>query len=415
MRLHHIRQTVPVAVLAAGSLLVPTVLMAPDAGAFTESLVPSARAGVAAKTTTSSNGEASSASSAKSGTSGKADKTGKTDKTGKSGKSGKSSKSSRAGTSGKAAKTSGLTSGAAAGLRAHIVGSGDTVVGIAKQYGVSPDSVRAANGIVGDRLYLGARVIIDGSAGSNGSASSGSASNGSGAASQASGTSSKRSSKTSTASSRIAAKSSAYTIEDGDTLSDIADEHGVSLKALLAANDLKATSLILPGDKISVPGSSSFTGNDSAGSTSSSTATSGASATDSSSSGPSLRCPVPGETFMNDWGFPRDDGGRFHEGTDLFARKGTTIVAPAAGEVTFAKNGLGGSTFTIQTATGWEIYGAHLNSTIGSSRSVKAGEAIATVGNSGNAAGGDTHLHMGLKRIGGRSMNPYPALRSACG
>ena len=61
------------------------------------------------------------------------------------------------------------------------------------------------------------------------------------------------------------------------------------------------------------------------------------------------------------------------------------------------------------------IYGAHMSASIGSSRSVKAGEAIGRVGNTGNAAGGETHLHMGLKRAGGTSINPYPSLHDACG
>lgn len=389
MRVQHLRQTVPVAILAAGSLLVPTVLMAPSAGALPASVTPSARIGVTAKGPTSSSASAKSSS--------------------KSSKNSKSSKSSKNSSKVSNQNKSGLYSGAAAGLRAHIVRSGDTVVGIAKQYGVSPNSVRAVNGIVGDELYLGARVIIDGSAGT---ATSGAAS-ASGGSTNKSGSSSKLKLKSPKGSTRIVSKSTAYTIEDGDTLSGIADEHGVSLKALLGANDLKASSLILPGDKISVPGSTASSKSD--GGASAPTSASASSTSGAATNGPDLRCPVPGATFMNDWGFPRDDGGRFHEGTDLFARKGATIVAPAAGTVVFGKNGLGGNTFTIQTASGWEIYGAHLNSTIGSSRSVKAGEAIGTVGNSGNAAGGDTHLHMGLKHVGGRSMNPYPSVRSACG
>ena len=38
-------------------------------------------------------------------------------------------------------------------------------------------------------------------------------------------------------------------------------------------------------------------------------------------------CPVPGATFVNDWGFPRS-GGRAHEGTDLFAPRGTPDPSP---------------------------------------------------------------------------------------
>lgn len=278
-------------------------------------------------------------------------------------------------------KKSSASTGAAAGKRTHIVRSGDTVGRIAKRYGVSADSIRAANGIVDDELYVGARLIVDGSA----------------AASR--GGSGSSSSKGSTGSS-----GRTYTIKDGDTLSGIASRNGVGLSALLSANGLRSSSLILPGDTLTIPSS-----------TGTSSSKSSLKSASPGATGPDLRCPVPGASFMNDWGFPRDAGGRFHEGTDLFARKGAAIVAPASGSIVFGKGGRGGNTFTLTTASGWEIYGAHLNSTVGSSRVVKAGELIGTVGNTGNAAGGDTHLHMGVKKVGGVAMNPYPSVKAACG
>jgi murein DD-endopeptidase MepM/ murein hydrolase activator NlpD len=212
------------------------------------------------------------------------------------------------------------------GLRMHIVARGDSVPSVARLYGVSADDIRAANGIVDDQLYLGARLIIDGSASS-------------------------------------------------DT----------------APAGASGSATVLPMQRIS---SATYR---SAGAT-----------------GPLLRCPVRGAKFMNDWGFPRDGGTRFHEGTDLFAPKGTTIVAPMSGTIVYGSNNLGGSTFTIRTADGWEIYGAHISAAIGSSRTVRQGEPIARVGNSGDATGGDYHLHLGVKRIGGRPRNPYPSVLAAC-
>jgi len=264
---------------------------------------------------------------------------------------------------------------------------------IARRYGVSADSVRVANGIVDDELYRGARLIIDGTAGSSSSGGS--------STSQPAGSGSRGGSR--------------YTVRDGDFLEGIAHSHGVSLSALLAANGLKASSLILPGEELVIPSgrAGSGSGSGSAGRASNGSGSRSHSKT-AASVGPDLRCPVRGASFMNDWGFPRDDGMRFHEGTDVFAPKGTTIVAPASGSVVYAKTGLGGNTFTLTTTSGWVIYGAHMSTAIGSSRQVVAGEALGRVGNTGNAAGGDTHLHMGLKRAGGRSINPYPSLRAAC-
>jgi len=107
------------------------------------------------------------------------------------------------------------STGAAAGKRTHIVGRGDTVARIAKRYGVSADAIRAANGIVDDKLFVSSRLIIDGSA-AGPTASTGS-----------------RVSKVS--------KAGTYTIKDGDTLSGIASRQGVSLSALLSANGLRLT------------------------------------------------------------------------------------------------------------------------------------------------------------------------------
>jgi LysM repeat protein len=338
------------AVIATGSLLVPSVLTASSAGALPQ-------------TSGSSKGAATASAPSKSST------------------------KSTTTQSSKSRTTSSASSGAAAGKATHIVRSGDTVIGIAKKYGVSADSVRAANGIVDDELYVGARIIIDGRAG--------------GAKS------------TSSSGSSTTAKGGSYTVKEGDYLDGIARKHGVSLTALLKANGLKSSSLILPGDSLKIPGSS---GVSSSGGSSAGSSDSGSSGTRSAGDvGPDLRCPVPGASYMNDWGFPRDGGGRFHEGTDLFAAKGATIVAPASGSLVFGKNGLGGTTFTLTTSTGWVIYGAHMSTTIGSSRTVKAGEAIGRVGATGNAAGGDPHLHLGLKRAGGTAINPYPSLHDACG
>ena len=45
-----------------------------------------------------------------------------------------------------------------------------------------------------------------------------------------------------------------YTVERGDTLKGIADDHGVTLRDLLAANTIPNPSLIYPGQKIVIPG-----------------------------------------------------------------------------------------------------------------------------------------------------------------
>jgi septal ring factor EnvC (AmiA/AmiB activator) len=57
---------------------------------------------------------------------------------------------------------------------------------------------------------------------------------------------------------------------------------------------------------------------------------------------PGFVCPVKGgASFINDWGFPRS-GGRTHKGTDMFAPRGTPVVAVGDGTVSLKTNSLGG-------------------------------------------------------------------------
>jgi LysM repeat protein len=123
-------------------------------------------------------------------------------------------------------------------------------------------------------------------------------------------------------------------------------------------------------------------------------------------------CPVLHGTFMNDWGFPRE-GSSFHLGNDLFAPRNTPIRAPLSGIVSRDDNGLGGHAVALTTTNGTRLYFAHLQR-YGASGSVKAGQVIGYVGNSGDAAGGPTHLHFEIHPGGGEAVNPYPTLRAVC-
>lgn len=138
------------------------------------------------------------------------------------------------------------------------------------------------------------------------------------------------------------------------------------------------------------------------------------------------RCPVEGGRFVNDWAFPRP-GGRSHEGTDVFAPRGTTVVAVADGQVTAidrhdshdvgeVSGDLGGLTVTLVTPEGERWYYAHLDAIadgleIGAA--VTGGQELGTIGDSGNARGGVPHLHLG-RYWRDTPVNPYPSLALAC-
>lgn len=135
-------------------------------------------------------------------------------------------------------------------------------------------------------------------------------------------------------------------------------------------------------------------------------------------------CPVvgavAGRDFGNDWGYPRS-GGRTHKGNDMFATKGTPVVAVAQGTVTSmnppsSPTSLGGITVTYRTGDGSEWYNAHLDtiaSGIAPGVAVTQGQTIGTVGQTGNARTTPPHLHVG-RRYGGSWVNPWPTISALC-
>jgi murein DD-endopeptidase MepM/ murein hydrolase activator NlpD len=124
-------------------------------------------------------------------------------------------------------------------------------------------------------------------------------------------------------------------------------------------------------------------------------------------------CPVQGpHAFSNDWGAARG-GGASHQGTDILSPRGTTVVANVSGTVSRHDNRLGGIAYYLNGDNGDEFYGAHLDS-LGTTGHVSAGTAIGTVGNTGDASGGPTHLHFEIHPGGGGAVNPYPTLVKYC-
>lgn len=130
--------------------------------------------------------------------------------------------------------------------------------------------------------------------------------------------------------------------------------------------------------------------------------------------GPSLQFPVSGarDTDIGSWyGDSRDGGRRRHEGLDIFARRGTPVLAAADGVVRSTRsNRLGGKVVWLRDRYGQSHYYAHLDTQLVSrGQQVLAGDTIGFVGNTGNARTTPPHLHFGL--YAGGSFDPYPALQ----
>ncbi|MDH3731077.1 MAG: peptidoglycan DD-metalloendopeptidase family protein [Acidimicrobiia bacterium] len=132
---------------------------------------------------------------------------------------------------------------------------------------------------------------------------------------------------------------------------------------------------------------------------------------------PGYICPVQGgASFINDWGFPRS-GGRRHKGNDMFAPRGTNLVAVADGSVRLTNSNLGGISVWLNSDYGANFYYAHLDgypSGLENGQRVSRGQVIGFVGDSGNARGGTPHLHLQIHPGGGAAVNPYPANAAVC-
>lgn len=145
---------------------------------------------------------------------------------------------------------------------------------------------------------------------------------------------------------------------------------------------------------------------------------------------PPLAFPVVGSASYGDtFGAPRDGGDREHLGTDIFASRGTPVVAAAAGIVEIvADHSRAGQYVVVRHWDGWRTAYLHLNNDspgtdnglatgfgpgVEVGARVQAGTLIGYVGDSGNAEDTPPHLHFELQQPDGLTVNAYQSLRAA--
>ncbi|MDA0874425.1 MAG: peptidoglycan DD-metalloendopeptidase family protein, partial [Bacteroidetes bacterium] len=119
----------------------------------------------------------------------------------------------------------------------------------------------------------------------------------------------------------------------------------------------------------------------------------------------SLVFPVSGHSsadVQSFWGDARDGGRRDHHGVDIFAPRGTPVVAVRAGTVTRVREtGIGGKQVWLRDAAGHNYYYAHLDEQrVRDGQHVAPGDTLGTVGNTGNARSTPPHLHFGIYQRG---------------
>ncbi|QCU77827.1 LysM peptidoglycan-binding domain-containing protein [Citricoccus sp. SGAir0253] len=138
-----------------------------------------------------------------------------------------------------AATSSGRSTGAKApasrSAATYTVKAGDTLSGIAARHGMGLSVLLKANGMTTSSvIHPGQKLKLSGAA-----------------------TSSGRSTGAKAPASRSAAT---YTVKAGDTLSHIAERHGMGLSVLLKANGMTTSSVIHPGQKLKLSGAATSSG-----------------------------------------------------------------------------------------------------------------------------------------------------------
>lgn len=104
----------------------------------------------------------------------------------------------------------------------HTVVVGDTLTGIAFRYNTTVDSIKGANGLVNDFIYVGQVLAVPGRGGT-------------------------------TAPPLAPQPPVYYYVQSGDSLGRIAEVHGVSVGALAQLNNLKVTDWVYTGQRLLIP------------------------------------------------------------------------------------------------------------------------------------------------------------------
>jgi murein DD-endopeptidase MepM/ murein hydrolase activator NlpD len=128
----------------------------------------------------------------------------------------------------------------------------------------------------------------------------------------------------------------------------------------------------------------------------------------------SLGFPVEGlstRAILSVFGDPRDAGRRNHHGVDIFAPRGTPVLAAVDGRVRIGASDRGGNVVWLSPTSGARrrFYYAHLHGwAVENGTRVRAGQVLGYVGNTGNARTTRPHLHFGVYDRG--PVDPYPYL-----
>ncbi|HWR43680.1 peptidoglycan DD-metalloendopeptidase family protein [Sporomusa sp.] len=219
----------------------------------------------------------------------------------------------------------------------HVVVSGDTLLGIAEHYGIDLETLMAANPGTNDLIHPGDQLVI------------------------------------------LPNKGVIYQVDTGDTLWDIAHTYGVQVETIKSAN-AKSSDNVAVGEKLFIPGARWARAD---------TAVARASAS-------RFIWPTRGE-ISSPFGWR---WGRLHAGVDIANDIGTHVMAARAGRVIWAgwRGGYGYAVMIDHGGGYVSLYGHLDDYFVERGQYVRAGQRIASMGNTGNSTG--PHLHFEVQKEG---------------
>ncbi len=234
----------------------------------------------------------------------------------------------------------------------YVVHQGDTLPAIAKMFNVTVNTIRWGNDIKGNTISVGQTLVI------------------------------------------LPISGVQHVVKSGDTLQSIAKVHKGDLDEILQYNNLSLGSKLAVGDVIVIPDGETAT----------------VSVSSSKSVGTSKSSKVYEGYYMRPIvGGLRTQGLHGHNGVDLAGSYGSNILASADGEVIISRdsgwNGGYGDYIVIKHANGTQTLYGHLSATsVSVGDTVKQGQVIGKMGNSGQVKG-PTGIHLHFEIRGAR--NPF--------